>query len=265
MNLESFNLKGRKALAPGSSRGIGRGRTACADSRSMIITRPGTNSRRLAVALRRGFTLIELLVVIAIIAILAALLFPALNGVRKQATKTKCLSKLRQLQMACLSYAGEHNGVYPDGKPGEDPHEFNGYDDKLKNYLPDRSESMFCPGAISTVRNATTPGYTQNYGTYMYFNYTGGTKFLNSYLPQPNLTRMVTAPINVPMWGCLTVKKKDGTLLGHDEPLVKAASFSGMNVVYPDGHARWADGNTLEPFLKDTAGDSYYGPKLSGP
>ena len=76
---------------------------------------------------------------------------------------------------------------------------------------------------------------------------------------------MATAPINVPMWGCLTVKKKDGTLLGHDEPLVKAASFSGMNVVYPDGHAKWADGSTLVPFLKDSIGDSYCGPILSVP
>src|SRR5438093_4376779 len=52
-----------------------------------------------------AFTLIELLVVIAIIAVLAALLLPALAKAKQSAQSTKCLSNLKQLQLAWLSYA----------------------------------------------------------------------------------------------------------------------------------------------------------------
>jgi len=60
-----------------------------------------------------GFTLIELLVVIAIIAILAALLLPALAGTREQARGVGCLNNTRQLMLACLYYTDDHQGKYP--------------------------------------------------------------------------------------------------------------------------------------------------------
>jgi prepilin-type N-terminal cleavage/methylation domain-containing protein/prepilin-type processing-associated H-X9-DG protein len=56
-----------------------------------------------------GFTLIELLVVIAIIAILAAIIFPVFSTVRKRAHQTTCLSNLRQIGMATLMYAQDHD------------------------------------------------------------------------------------------------------------------------------------------------------------
>ncbi len=60
-----------------------------------------------------GFTLIELLVVIAIIAILAAILFPVFAQARESARLTQCASNMRQLGIALLSYASDHDDGLP--------------------------------------------------------------------------------------------------------------------------------------------------------
>ncbi|MBI3192335.1 MAG: type II secretion system protein [Pedosphaera parvula] len=62
---------------------------------------------------RRAFTLIELLVMIGIIAILAALLFPALRSAKARAKTTACLSQIKQIGVASLSFAGDNNGNLP--------------------------------------------------------------------------------------------------------------------------------------------------------
>ena len=67
---------------------------------------------------RRGFTLIELLVVIAIIAILMAILMPALRRVKEQSKQVKCLANLKQWNLQASMFTQENNGHFWNSTPG---------------------------------------------------------------------------------------------------------------------------------------------------
>lgn len=62
---------------------------------------------------QRGFTLMELLMVIAVIAILSALLLPALGRARESARRIKCLNNLRQVSLAFRTFSMDNDGKYP--------------------------------------------------------------------------------------------------------------------------------------------------------
>ncbi len=118
-----------------------------------------------------GFTLIELLVVITIMAILAALLLPALGRAKRQGQQTACLSNTKQLTLAGLMYMGDTAQCLPNNTPN------------LPNYEP---------GVAAWWYDALT-----NYGT------TGNVRLCPSTLNPPTAStdQAIIGTANIP-WGC---------------------------------------------------------------
>lgn len=91
-----------------------------------------------------AFTLIELLVVIAIIAILAAMLLPAVSRAKETAMRIGCLSNMRQLSLAAHMYVDDFQGCYPSRD------EYNSWPNKLYQYYGNNLKILTCLSETST-------------------------------------------------------------------------------------------------------------------
>jgi prepilin-type N-terminal cleavage/methylation domain-containing protein/prepilin-type processing-associated H-X9-DG protein len=214
---------------------------------------------------KKGFTLIELLVVIAIIAILAALLLPALSTAKARAKSIECLNNVKQLQLAWQMYAGDNNDTTPPNQyvyeasvggssslPGSwvlgnaptDPNTANIESGVLFSYI--NSAAVYhCPADTSTVQGTAGQLRFRSYSMSVQFS---GDPGINGVGPNP-ITKLGQLTNTSGLFLFIdenATSIDDGAFGTYPYPsqqwlnLVSDCHYQGANLTFADGHAeRW--------------------------
>ena len=195
----------------------------------------------------KRFTLIELLVVIAIIAILAAMLLPALSKAREKARTISCVGNEKQIMLGCEMYAQDNGDYLPAWeKPGAVR-----WNTLLLPYYGDANITK-CPSCSVTVGDLATCQYGWNYCGW--FNSTGyqglGFKYPSDARGGPVVRGIIRNPSEFIVLGdARTSSGNEGTYFGPPSTSATATSPTsfvpkthndGANVGYMDGHIAWA-------------------------
>ena len=116
---------------------------------------------RIATARGSGFTLIELLVVIAIIAVLAALLLPALGRAKDMSKAASCLSNLRQWNIEWGVYLNDNSDSFPNGSngPGDYSDARSAWFNALAGVEKINANLLLCPMAMNTQHPPGADGF----------------------------------------------------------------------------------------------------------
>jgi prepilin-type N-terminal cleavage/methylation domain-containing protein/prepilin-type processing-associated H-X9-DG protein len=186
---------------------------------------------------RRGFTLLELLVVIGIIAVLAAMLFPAVQKLRELANRTKCVNNLHQIGIAMGSHFGTHQSFPMNGTtiPSTGPYPFS-----LTSY-PGASPSAYMWGM-----GDATQGPKSQPGSWAYE--------ILPYMEETNAFKNVDFSVSVSLFMCPTRGRPAQQLLSSPD------SFGWSY------NAQTAGGTQLNPWGKtDYAGNYLMMPNINDP